>query len=152
MPRELYTTRKQLNSQTKKKFVDDEIPYLHFTIRGGQTIRGLRYVIHKLLTTGHGPIQPQTIPVTIAELETQLAECRQVTQQLQEENRQMETCSFKCDICYEQYNHSDHDKQPLALMCGHLLCQGCFRKWVETQNRECHICREESPNFIPIFW
>ena len=42
-----------------------------------------------------------------------------------------------CPICQEIFNY------PIALLCGHVFCDGCIREWLK-QQRNCPECRQSA--------
>ena len=62
------------------------------------------------------------------------------------ENKDEEiTC--QCIICMDAYSHSN---KPVILICGHTICESCYKKISSNSKKECPNCKKSFPlNFHP---
>ncbi|KAM4663578.1 E3 ubiquitin-protein ligase RNF213-like [Discoglossus pictus] len=49
-----------------------------------------------------------------------------------------------CPVCQED------PKEPVCLPCGHIFCQLCLKKWLETRNMNCPLCKADLPENFTI--
>lgn len=56
-----------------------------------------------------------------------------------------------CIVCYDKYDEAEH--RPVALNCGHVLCEDCVLKHQEIHAAPtCPSCRTKFTSFIPLFF
>jgi len=55
----------------------------------------------------------------------------------------------QCMICWTDFD--DGEKKPVALSCGHILCETCACKEQETRAK-CPACRKTFTSFLPLFF
>jgi hypothetical protein len=61
-----------------------------------------------------------------------------------------ENKGFDCVVCYEVFNQDVH--QPVALSCGHVLCEQCCLTHQSGKDvAQCPTCRKPFVSFLPLF-
>jgi len=53
--------------------------------------------------------------------------------------------SLECCVCSKEFHHTQEQRRPRVLPCGHSLCGGCVQKLVNPQGVCCPTCRYVAP-------
>lgn len=58
--------------------------------------------------------------------------------------------NFQCNICFESFDKEEH--RPVALDCGHVLCQGCLIKYTEkNKDAGCPSCKRPIQKILILY-
>lgn len=154
------TSAKAMQKMSRAQ-LEGEIKRLEFTVTSRGRRMGSMYHTIKHLIRDH----PDTVHVhgmnnqekdMIQHLQNQLTQSRSLMTQMMQ-NKPAASASdgdhvFKgdCVVCFETFNGTEH--KPVALNCGHILCEGCVLKYQEFKDKpSCPQCRKPFQSFIPLF-
>lgn len=136
------TSPAKLKKMSKPE-LEQMVKKLEFTVKSrGLRIGALYHTVQRLMD-GH----PDRVLVervaedknVIESLKTQLTQARTLAQQAMDARNQLATTAasdgggarqkFDCVVCFEEFDEDEH--KPVALSCGHILCEGCCLKQQE---------------------
>lgn len=147
MPRSSNKRTARLAGMSKQQ-LEREVEKLEFTVKSrGRRIGACYHTIQMLMQDN-----PHVTTVTLEDLRTQLTQARQQMSALMQARAggvaPTNTQKHDCVVCFEEFNQDEC--RPVALSCGHILCESCCLKQQE-RTAKCPSCRKEFASFLPLF-
>jgi hypothetical protein len=161
--RRQYTNKKELQKLSKEQLIA-KVENAQFTIASrGKRIGALYHTVQCLMNNHPDAVLVQRVAEdksVIESLKTQLTQARTLAQQAMEARDQAVANQgsprssasgqhHDCVVCYREFDGDEC--RPVALNCGHILCEECCLKQ-EERTATCPKCRREFVSFLPLFF